>query len=530
LAKDHMHDIKARELAETWTETSGNNTLVNGIFENSPVGIFALDQGYRVVGINRAMEDFFGLKREEVIGKDGKSLVADRIKDIFEDPRTFLRRVSGSYKNNNHIENFYCHVLPSEKRQERWLEHLSIPVRAGRVEYYTDVTDLKRLEEDKTRLEVQLLQAQKMEAIGTLTGGIAHDFNNMLTPVMIHSEMALANLSEGRPERFHLEQVLKVGTRAKDMTSRILTFSRQSNQRTRPLKPAPVVKEILKLLRASLPANIKVLQDIRDESGMVLSAPIQLHRIMMNLCTNAAHAMAEKGGTLKITLVKEDLDQDSGYPDIAPGPYTALTVSDTGHGIGREYIESIFDPFFTTKEQGSGTGMGLAAVHGIVKGCGGHIMVESKKGKGASFRIFFPRVETLVSSEKAPRTRPPKGTERILIVDDQEIILVTLQLMLQSLGYQVTATTSGTEALTFFREMPYRFDLVIADHIMEKITGVELTQELISIRPGIPVILFTGYPDMIDQEKVEAAGARELLLKPIVMSDMALAIRRVLDT
>jgi PAS domain S-box-containing protein len=376
-------------------------------------------------------------------------------------------------------------------------------------------------------MERQLQQAHKMEAIGTLASGIAHDFNNILTPILIHSEIVMSDISDEK--RFHLEQVLKAGHRARNLVRQILTFCRESEQKKEPLELNPIIKEATKFLTSTLPATIDVRQSIEAESGIVLANPIQIHQVLMNLSTNAAHAMQKKGGVLEIELADVNIDQVSHLTGMVPGPYIRLSVSDTGHGIKKAVKKKIFEPFFTTKERGEGTGMGLAVVHGIVEDCGGTIHVDSEPGKGTLFQIYFPKIGEWSVSQIENVETFPRGSERILFVDNEEAICEAAKWMLHTLGYEVSVRNNGLEALEFFVGDPARFDLVITDQIMQKMTGSELAKELIKVRPDIPIVLCTGYSEPITTKTMKAMGLREVVTKPIVMSDMAVTIRRVLD-
>jgi len=391
------------------------------------------------------------------------------------------------------------------------------------------------IERDATHeaeLETQLRQVQKMEAIGTLAGGIAHDFNNILAAIMGYTEMALYDVPEGTALRRKLEQVIKAGYRGKDLVKQIITFSRRSEQERRPMRVSPIVKEALKLLRASLPSTIDIRHTIATHSGMVLADPTQIHQVLMNLCSNAAYAMREKGGVLEVSLADVDVDSDvaSPYPDLDPGAYLKLTVSDTGHGIDRAIIERIFDPFFTTKKPGEGTGMGLAVVHGIVKNSGGTIVVDSEPGQGSTFNVLFPRVDGDFLPEVDAAAPMPRGKERILFVDDEEDLVGMVQQMLERFGYSVVAKANSLEALEVFKAQPDHFALVITDQTMPYMTGADLAQELMRIRPDIPIILCTGFSEVITADEAKALGVREFVMKPFTAREITETMRRILDS
>jgi PAS domain S-box-containing protein len=395
-----------------------------------------------------------------------------------------------------------------------------------------DITDRKLAEEEKKKLEAQLQQAQKMESIGTLAGGIAHDFNNILSPIILYAEMVLEDISEDSPLRFSIEEIYRASLRAKDLVKQILTFSHQAEQEKIPLKISPIVKEALKLLRASLPSTIEIRQNIEVKDSVVLADPTQIHQILMNLCTNAAHSMRDRGGVLEVSLVDAVLHSDDiDHPgDLDPGQYTKLTVSDTGHGIEPAIMERIFDPYFTTQEKGKGTGLGLSVVHGIVNTHGGHISVYSEPGKGARFDVFLPLFDSAdIKAEIISLDKLAAGDEHILLVDDEKVVVDVVQQMLERLGYQVTVRTSSIEALEVFRASKDKFDLVITDLTMPNMTGDKLAGELMNIRPDIPIILCTGFSEKMSKERAEALGIKGLLMKPIVKSDLAKTVRELID-
>ncbi|MBU4130991.1 MAG: response regulator [Proteobacteria bacterium] len=329
---------------------------------------------------------------------------------------------------------------------------------------------------------------------------------------------------------YDLKAVLTASERAKNLVKQILAFSRQTKEEKMPIQMGLIAKEALKLLRSSLPTTIGIRQNIQSRS-LIMSDPTQLHQIIMNLCTNAAHAMREEGGTLEITLTDVELDSDfaSTHLEIQPGTYLNLTVSDTGHGIPPEVMNRIFDPFFTTKPKDEGTGLGLSVVHGIVKDCGGTIMAYSEPDKGTTFQLYFPIIKYKAAEKLGDYEITPTGTERILMVDDEKTIIDINKRILKSLGYTVEARTSSLEALECFKAMPDKFDLVISDVTMPLMTGDLLAQEMMKIRPDLPVILCTGFSKKITREKAETIGIKAFLMKPLLKKEMAHIIRMVLD-
>ncbi len=394
-----------------------------------------------------------------------------------------------------------------------------------------DITARKRSEEEKEKLQAQLLQVQKLEALGTLAGGIAHDFNNILTAILGYAGMVKDGMTDDDRARADIDQVIKAGERAKNLVRQILTFSRQTEQECQPVQIHLIVKEALKLLRASIPKTIEIRQDISTKDTTILADPTKIHQLMMNLCTNAYQAMRGKGGVLDVQLkaVKTDADPVRMNPELQEGSYLELTVSDTGHGMDQATLARIFEPYFSTKSKEEGTGLGLALVHGIVTSLGGMISVKSNLGSGSVFRIYFPLVERRTLREPSTSKSLPRGTERILYVDDEIPIAQLGQRMLESLGYDATSCSSSVEALEIFRTRPEKFDLIITDQTMPNLTGFRLAQELMHIRPNIPIILFTGFDESITPELVKQIGIRELLMKPVSRSQLASAIRQVLD-
>ena len=382
---------------------------------------------------------------------------------------------------------------------------------------------------DKLRMEDRLQQAQKMEAIGTLAGGIAHDFNNILSAIRGYTELSLYDVEKESSLYQNLREVLQAGGRAEELIRQILTFSRQTEHERKPIQVKPICQEVLKFLRSSLPATIEIRQDIRSDAA-VMADPTQIHQVIMNLCTNAEHAMRENGGTLEVKLANVTLgaESTSQYPELTPGRYLELTVTDTGHGIPAHILDRIFHPFFTTKKTGEGTGMGLSVAHGIVRSYQGAITASSQPGKGSTFRVYLPIVEAKSESEAPSDESVPTGTERILFVDDEPSLVNIGERILASLGYQVTTQTTSMEALEMFQANPDQFDLVITDMAMPNMSGDKLAEELMKIRPDIPVILCTGYSSQISDETAMTLGIKAFAYKPVSRDDLAKLVRQVL--
>ncbi len=396
-------------------------------------------------------------------------------------------------------------------------------------ELQASLEQTRKTEAERLNLQLQLQQSQKMEAIGTLAGGIAHDFNNILGAVIGYAELA-QNLVEKRSKAYnHLDEVLSAGMRAKQLVQQILTFSRATKHELAPIRLAPVAEEAIKLLRASLPATLEIRTNLSSQSA-VIADPTKFHQVLMNLCTNAAHAMRKRGGVLDVCLSDFFLNSESteNNASVQPGPYVKLTVSDTGQGMSRHILDRIFDPFFTTKRKGEGTGLGLSVVHGIVKSFNGHITVRSRPGKGTCFELLLPAV--CLEIDSISEQRPiPTGSERILLVDDERPLVDSLKQQLESLGYTVTGTTKPVEAREAFRANPSQCDLVITDLTMPQLPGDKLARALLQIRPDLPIILCTGFSESVDSKTLNAAGFPALLHKPVLKPQLAEAVRKALD-
>lgn len=391
------------------------------------------------------------------------------------------------------------------------------------------LTILRDISEQK-RLEARLRHSQKMEAIGTLASGIAHDFNNILSIILGNSELALYGLPKSKPSYVFLDEIRIASLRAKDVVRQLLSFRGKSEESRYPLNVVPIVRETLRLLRSSIPANVEFRQNISRNTFTILGEPTQIHQVMLNLCTNAAHAMEKKGGYLDILLENKEItpqDQEL-YPDLQAGKYLKLSVSDTGHGIPPGHIERIFEPYFTTKDVGKGTGMGLSVVHGIIKNHEGILKVRSQMDQGTTFDIFLPAIRAEEKKRFRIEQEYPTGNESILLVDDDDSILRLEKEMLTRFGYRVETCNNPLEALKQFADNPEKFDLVITDMVMPKMNGDELIQELLKIKRDLPTILCTGYTAKIDEKKAMKMGVQAFLLKPVSMRKMAVAAKNVL--
>ncbi|MCB9480622.1 MAG: transporter substrate-binding domain-containing protein [Desulfobacteraceae bacterium] len=385
-------------------------------------------------------------------------------------------------------------------------------------------------EAERMEMQVQLFQAKKIESIGTLAGGIAHDFNNILSAIIGYTEISLDDVAKGSKIEKNLQQVHKAGQRAKDLVKQILTIARKSDEEIKPIPIKPIAKEALKFIRSSIPVTIEIQQNIASESS-IMGNSTQFHQILMNLCTNAAHAMEENGGLLKVVLIDLKIEKHETIQgqNLKPGNYVKLSVSDTGNGMSPEVMESIFDPYYTSKEPGKGTGIGLALVHSIVERYGGIIEVSSKLGQGSVFSIYLPTTNECQTSQPYTKEVLPTGSERILFVDDEVSIAAIGSQILEKLGYSVTIMTSSTKALDLFQLNAYAFDLVVTDMTMPGLTGDKLAVELMKIRQDIPVIICTGYSKRISEQTACEFGIQALIYKPVDRAVLAKTVRKALD-
>jgi PAS domain S-box-containing protein len=391
-----------------------------------------------------------------------------------------------------------------------------------------DITDQKKSIQEKEKLERKLIQAQKMESIGTLAGGIAHDFNNILSSIIGFTELSLDEVKKDSNLEDNLQEVYSAGKRAKELVNHILAFARQSDKKRSPIQPGMLAKEALQFIRSTIPTSIEIRENIQSES-LIMANATQVHQVLMNLCTNAAQTMEESGGVLSVSLKDVDIDKEKLSIGMKSGDYIEIKVSDTGSGIAPEIIESIFEPYFTTKGPGEGTGMGLAMVQGVVETYGGKITVNSQVGKGSTFTIYLPITKERSDHDAYVSEQLPLGTEHILFIDDEVPIANMGCQILERLGYSVTTRSSSVEALEIFKAKPNDFDLVVTDMTMPNLTGDKLAIELMKIRPDIPIILCTGYSKKISNETASEIGIKAFAYKPMVKAELAKTIRKILD-
>ena len=483
--------------------------------------LFLHDLKGNLVDVNRAAVDNTGYSKEEL-----KKMT---VFDI--DPKARDRNDMQHYWEALKVEDPPATFEVTHKRKDGSTYPAEVVASKILLHNESYILGLARDITERKELEKRLRQAQKMESIGTLAGGIAHDFNNLLFPIIGMSELLLEDLPKGSLVRENTEQILKAGKRGSDLVKQILAFSRQSEQKMIPTRIQQILKEVVKLSRSTIPSNIEIHQDIQPDCGMVMADPTQIHQVAMNIVTNAYHAVEDTGGRISITLKESVLKPEkSNHMNLPPGHYAALSISDTGHGISSDVMDKIFEPYFTTKEQGKGTGLGLAVAYGIIREHKGTINVDSEIRKGTTFTVHLPLMEKSNSAKSIDTAQKwMSGDERILLVDDDESVVNLEKQMLERMGYQVTSRLHSIEALEAFKNSPYAFDLVLTDMSMPKMTGVQLTEALLSIRPDIPIIICTGFSEHLTKEKIASLGIKGFLMKPIVGQKMAQMVRDVLD-
>ncbi len=500
------------------------------LVNHAPVGLYEVDfiKG-KFISVNDVICEYTGYTRQELLSKGALDIMTE------DSQKKFLERMDRIFKGQKVPPSAEFTVRAKTGREFCVLINSNLVYGAdgkpkGATVVAHDITERKLAEEEKKNLENQLQQAQKMEAIGTLAGGIAHDFNNILSVIIGYTELILMSGNVEAEVRQNLKEIFNASKHARDMVKQILAFSRQSKQERKPIQVAHIVKEAIKMLRASLPATILIQQHIEKDTGVIEADPTQIHQVLMNLCTNAAHAINEKDGVLEIRLENVELDQRAAadIPDLKAGSYLKLTVEDSGEGIPPDVQGQIFNPYFTTKEIGKGTGLGLAVVQGIVKSYNGAVTVESEVGKGTAFHMYLPAIKRRLIAEEEIARPLPMGCERILMVDDEQPLVEIGKQMLQRLGYSVATRTSSIEALELFKADPHRFDLVITDIVMPNMTGDKLAEKMMGIRADIPIVLCTGYSERFTRQEAADIGIRSFLMKPLVMRDLADTVRQAL--
>jgi PAS domain S-box-containing protein len=521
LPAEPIFTARIRDITDRRRAEEGLQRLA-AIVESSQDAIIGKGLDGTILTWNPAASRLYGYTAEEAVGRNIAMLTpADRGDELAD----ILARL----RQGNSVAHWDTVRVRKDGRQVD-ISLSAAPIRdaAGQIvgasAISRDITEWKRL-------ETQIRQTQKLEAIGTLAGGIAHDFNNLLAAMLGNAEIAADLLNESSQAWQPLQELLGAGRRARDLVRQILTFSRQTgDQARRPLAVQDLIREVLQLLRASLPSTIAFRQHLEPGRSLVLADSSQLHQVLVNLCTNAAHAMRGQGGLLEVHLKTVEVDAEfaAAHPPLRPGTHVKLSVRDTGHGMAPEVRDRIFEPFFTTKGSGDGTGMGLAVVHGIVAGHDGAITVESAPGRGTRFDIFLPRCDAREDNQRAIEAPARGQKEHILFVDDEPALVRIWTTTLHGLGYRVTGRTEALEALETFRDAPDTFDLVVTDQTMPQLTGEALAEEITRIRPDVPVILCTGYSMAMTPEAAAAHGIQAYLMKPVSRRDLCLAIQRLL--
>ncbi len=501
-----------QDITDTKNKENQLLTLTVAI-EQSPVSIVITDPEGNIEYVNPKFHLLTGYSIDEVIGKNPRILKSGN------KPEKFYRNmwneiVSGKV--------WHGEFLNIKKNGEQYWEdaHIaSIRDKSNKIEHFIglkiDITDKKQLEKDKQELNLQLIQTQKMDTIGTLAGGIAHDFNNLLVPILGYSEMSLSNLNHEDPTYQYINEIIIAAHRAKDLVEQILVFSKHSEKEKKPVNLGLLIEKTLRLVKLSIPSSIEIIKGIENSQDLILGDETQISQVIINLCTNGLQAMNGSKGTLSIELKhpERDMKIQALYPDLNENEIICLSVSDTGSGMDNKIIEHIFEPFFTTRTNDKGTGLGLSVVYGIVKGHNGNILVESEPEKGTTFYIYFPVEKGLGLSEK-PKERiiGKNGQDSILVVDDEDFILKMLKMMLIKYGYKVDIFNNGNNALESIKKNPVKYDLIITDLTMPSISGVDFSKKIQKIMPGIPIIILTGYSD----DKLADISFKELSIKKVV--------------
>jgi len=485
-------------------------------------GITIHDRGI-ILECNQGLSTMTGYPITELIGMDGLLLIAEKSRD--------------EVRNNigNNYEKPY-EAIGLRKNGEEYpirLEARRIPYKGKnvRVVEFRDITERVKAIADKEKIYWQLLQSQKMESLGSLAGGIAHDFNNILTPILGYTELLKIDIPSDSPLQSSIEEMQHATYRARDLVKQILTLSRQTDQEMKPIKLQPIIKEALKLLRASIPTTLDIQQDINPDCGIIYGDSTQIHQIIMNLVTNAYHAIENSNGNIVVTLNQIYLELDQSlFLDLPEGEYALLKISDKGVGIPKNILDKIFDPYFTTKEKGKGTGLGLSVVQGILKSINGDISIYSEPNKGTEVYVYIPIIKKGDFKKEIDDLHPIiGGTENILIVDDEEAIVKLMKDMLERLGYKITKCINSVEALQIFKTNLDFFDLIITDMTMPNMTGSQLAKEIKKLKPNIPIIICTGFSEQINEKKCKSIGLQGFVMKPIIKREIAKIIRKALN-
>ncbi len=516
-------DITARIQAER--ELADREKYLRTILQTTADGFWMSDADGTILDVNEAYCRMSGYARDELIGSSIAAVEAD------ETPQEVIQHIARTCARGSDL------FESRHRTKEGRVIDVEVSVTAMEGEavrlicFCRDITERKRAEAETAALQARIQQAQKMESIGNLAGGIAHDFNNILFPILGFSEMLLDDLGSDDPRAESVREIIGAAARGSELVRQILTFSRQAEHKLIPVRVQQVLREVIKLTRATIPADIDIFQDIQTDCPLVMADPTQLHQIAMNLITNAYHAVEQNRGTIRVSLKETEVDAgDRAYNGVAPGRYAVLSVADTGCGIDPAHMSKIFEPYFTTKEKGKGTGLGLSVVYGIVREHKGDVKVISAPGRGAIFHVFLPLMEKFTEAPSPDTRLPlPTGSERILLVDDEEAVVLMEKKILERLGYRVNGFTSSLQALAVFQADPQAFDVLLTDMTMPNMTGDQLAKAVQAIRPGLPAIVCTGFSERITPEKAAAMGIGGFLMKPVVRADLARTLREILD-
>jgi PAS domain S-box-containing protein len=531
------HDITDRKRHEQALQESEKRFRT--FFAYSPIGIAIYDSQKKLVDVNLACLKMFGVPDSATFASFSifdnpyvpdeyrkKMAVGETVH--FESVIDFKEARRNGELVTTRTDKAYLDIMVSDLGTDQ-----NFRIR-GYMAQVQDITQRRKAEESLRESERQLRQAEKLEAIGSMAGGIAHDFNNILTPILGNAQMGMRKCEDGSLMHTFMSEILKASQRAKNLVNQILTFSRRNEKDGAPIHILPIAKEVLKMMKTSMPDSFEIRRVIKAENDVVNADPTQLHQVFMNVCTNAWHSMKEQGqGTLemRITEFVHESDTHGKMKDLEPGKYIRVSVKDTGHGMDSDTMKHIFEPFFTTKRSGEGTGMGLPVVHSIVASFNGAVTVESGVGEGSTFHIMLPLCEQSepVTAEETEQSLPG-GSESVMVVDDQPEVLRVVTRMIESLGYSPVATASGEDAMKLFKAAPDRFELILADEVMPGMNGHELAQQVFETRPGLPFVIYTGYSDSITEDSVKDMGVRALLVKPLVLHDLAYTLREALDS
>ncbi|MBU0971560.1 MAG: response regulator [Proteobacteria bacterium] len=517
---------KEAHLRKAYFDLAENERKFRDLYEHAPIAYFSLDPGANIIQCNLESCLLLGYDKPELIGKNGQHLFGSQ-----EDDDHNFHSILQALEQGGNVKDMELDMV--RKNKEKVWVSLSIDAIRDKTDKIVEIRVMAMDISRRKTLEKQLFHAQKMEAIGTLARGIAHDFNNVLSPISGYAQMLLMDTENRGTEKEHIRIILECARHAKDLVNQILTFSRQKEHRRVLVKAHDMVEEAMGLAGAFLPSSIRVNIKADKDCGYIMADPIQMNQLIMNLVTNAFHAMEEKGGVLDVSLVRVQIRPTAqGKEGIKPGPYVCLTVEDNGCGIDKDILPHIFEPYFSTKEEGKGSGIGLSVVHGIVESHGGYIRVDSCKGKGTKFAVYFPvcRHRGDAWEEIRSNLSVEPGTEQVLLVDDDEKVAIMHTHMLERLGYGVTCFTDSLKALSAYSQTPKGFDVVITDLTMPDLSGFDLAKKICEINPDLPVILCTGLGDAIDKHQEDASRIKGFLSKPVEIKALSATLRRILDT